>query len=208
MALITGSPQGTTISQEELYFDGAPNVYFQDYSAAPLNNPDADGYYWNMSGTPTYPVYELACVTDVSLEEGITSNDVRCDTVGVKSTIQRRDYVDFIFTLHALMPLSVFAKISNYSTADVGTGTEKVGIGTINNNQYWHLYAPKVYNDDAGDFLVVDLHKGQMINPGALQMRYGENWIKTFTFRSFADTTVPTTQQFGVLFRSDASALP
>jgi hypothetical protein len=207
MALVTGTPQGNIVSQEELYFDGAPNVYIQDYTATPLFNPDSDGYYWGMSGTTTYPVSELACITDVSMEEGITINDVRCDTVGVKSTIQRRDYVDFIFTLQSGMPLSTFAKLSNYSAALVSSPTEKAGIGTINNTQYWHLYAPKVYNDDNGDYLLVNLHKGQFVNVGPWQMRYGENWIRQFTFRAFADTTKPSTQQFGVIIRSDDSAI-
>ena len=207
MSLVTGTPPGTTTSQEELYFDGAPNVYIQDYSANPLYNPDGGGYYWGMSGTPTYVVSELACITDVSMEEGVTINDVRCDTVGVKSTIQRRDYVDFIFTLQSIMPLSTFAKLSNYSAALVSSPTEKVGIGTINNSQYWHLYAPKVYNDDVGDYLVIHLHKCQFINQGPLQMRYGEPWVQQFTLRAYADTTKPTAQTFGTIIRSDASAL-
>jgi hypothetical protein len=97
--------------------------------------------------------------------------------------------------------------LSNYSAALVGSPTEKVGIGTINNSQYWHLYAPKVYNDDTGDYLLVNLHKGQFVNAGPLQMRYGEPWIKQFTLRAYADTTKPSAQQFGVIIRSDDSAI-
>ena len=146
MALVTGTPLGNITSQEDIYIDGAPNIYFQDHNANPLFNPDGNGYYWGMSGTTTYPAKELACVTDVSLEQGITANDVRCDTVGLKATIQRRDYVDFIFSLQSLLPLSTFADISNFSPATVITDLEKVGIGTIDNNQFWMVYAPKVYN--------------------------------------------------------------
>ena len=207
MALVTGTPLGNITSQEDIYIDGAPNIYFQDYNANPLFNPDGNGYYWGMSGTTTYPAKELACVTDVSLEQGITANDVRCDTVGLKATIQRRDYVDFIFSLQSLLPLSTFADISNFSPATVITDLEKVGIGTIDNNQFWMVYAPKVYNDEVGDYLVVHLHKCQFVNPGPLQMRYGEPWIQQFTLRAYADTTKPTAAQFGTLIRSDASAL-
>lgn len=207
MSLVTGTPSGNVTSQENLYFDGAPNVYVQDFSANPLKNPDAQGYYWGMSGTTSYPALELACITEVSMQEGITANDVRCDTDGVRATIQRRDYIDFIFTLQSALPLSTFAQLSNWSTPESGTGYEVAGIGTINNDQYWHLYAPKVYNDDVGDYLMVDLHKGQFVNPGAWQFQYGSQWVKQFTFRAYADTSKPSTQQFGVVFRSDPSVL-
>jgi len=208
MSLVTGTPIGSLTSQEELYIDGAPNIYYQDYEADPLNNPDGDGYYWGMSGTATYGVKGLACITEVSLEQGITANEVRCDTVGVKNTIQRRDYIDLTFSLQTIMPLSIFAEIAGFSAADVGTGTEKVGMGVIDNNQFWMVYAPKVYNDDVGDYLLIHLHKAQFVEPGALEMRYGEPWMQQFTLRAYADDTKPSTQQFGVLVRADISALP
>lgn len=208
MTLTTGTPLGTINSQEDILIDSAPYIYFQDYNATPLYNPDANGYYWGMSGTSSYPVKELACVRDVSLQEGITANDVRCDTVGLKATIQRRDYIDFIFTIQNIFPLSTFADLSNFSPADVLTGFEKVGMGRIDNNQFWMVYAPQVYNDDVGDFLVVQLHKCQIVNPGALTMSYANPWTKQLTLRAFADTTKPTTQQFGTLIRHDPSALP
>jgi len=207
MALVTGTPQGSITSQEEIYLDGAPNIYFQDYNATPLFNPDGDGYYYGMSGTSEYPARELACVTDVSLEQGITANDVRCDTVGLKATVQRRDYVDFIFTVQAIFPLTTYADLTNLSAADVVTDLEKVGIGTIDNNQFWMVYAPKVYNDEVGDYLLVHLHKCQIVNVGALNMAYGSPWNQQITFRAFADTTKPSVQQFGTIIRSDASVL-
>lgn len=207
MSLVTGSAIGNVVSQEEIYPDGAPNIYYQDYLATPLHNPDADGYYWGMSGTVAYPAYELACVTEVSLQEGITANDVRCDTVGLKATIQRRDSVDFIFSTQNPFPLSSLANLFNLSPADVVTNFEKVGIGTIDNTQFWHVYAPKVYNDETGDYLVVDLHKCQIVNPGAWQMRYGQPWVRQISFRAFADTTKPASQQFGTIIRYDPSVL-
>jgi len=208
MSLVTGTPGGNVVSQEDIYLDGAPNIYFQDFNQTPLFNPDSDGYYWGMSGTATYPARELACVTEVSLEEGIAANDVRCDTVGLKATVQRREYIDFIFTVQNMFPLATYADLANYSAADVLTGSEKVGIGPIDNTQFWMVYAPKVYNDDVGDYLVVHLHKCQIVNPSALNMNYGESWKKQITFRAFADTTKPSTQQFGTVLRFDPSALP
>jgi len=206
-SLVTGTPDGTINQQEELYIDGAPNLFIQDYSASVLNNPDAAGFYYGMSGTATYPIKEVACITDVSFMQGVTANDVRCDTVGVKDTIVRRDYVDIQFSLQTFMPLSIYTNIVNFSAATVSTPTEKVGIGVYNNNQFWHLYAPKVYDDNVGDYLFFWLHKVKFVEPGDLQMRYGEPWIQQFTARAYADTTYPTTQQFGMILRSDASAV-
>ena len=70
------------------------------------------------------------------------------------------------------------------------------------------VYAPKVYNDDVGDYLLIHLHKAQFVEPGDLQMRYGEPWIQQFTLRAYADTTKPEGQKFGVIVRGDLSALP
>ena len=207
MALITGTPQGNVLSQEELYLEGAPSFWVQDYNATPLWNPDADGYYYGLSGTSTYPAYGVACVTDVSFGQGITANDIRCDGDGVKGHIQRRDYVEFTFTLETLLPLSTYAKLANFSDADVSSPFEKVGIGEINNNRYWMVYAPRVYDQDTGDWLLIHLHKAQFVEPGEIQFRYGEPWMQTFKVRGFADTTKPSTQRFGVIIRSDPSAI-
>lgn len=207
MSLITGTPPGTTNSQESLYIEGAPTIYFQDYSAPILNNPDGNGYYWGMSGTATYPVKELDCITEVSFMQGITANQIRCDTVGVKGEIQRRDYVALQFSLQSFMPLSILANIMGFSTATVSAPEELVGMGNFNNNQYWHVYAPRVYDEDVGDYLFIWLHKAQFVEPGDWQLRYGEPWVMQFTLRGFADTTYPSTQRFGVIRRADLSAV-
>ena len=48
MALVTGTPLGTINSQEDIYLEGSPNIYFQDAEAPPLFNPDADLFYWGL----------------------------------------------------------------------------------------------------------------------------------------------------------------
>jgi len=207
MALTTGTPPGTTTAQEELYLDGAPYIFYQDYNAPPLYNPDADGYYWGMSGTSTYPVKSLACVTEVAFGQGVESNDIRCDTVGVKGTIQRRNYVELTFTLQTFMPLSIFADIAGYSPADVSSPTEKVGLGNFDNNQFWHVYAANVYDVDTGDLLIIDLSKCQFVEPGELAFNYGSPWTQSFVLRAYADSTRPDSQRFGCIIRSDASAI-
>jgi len=209
MAIITGSPAGTVTSQEELYIEGSPYIYIQDYEADPLFNPDAEGFIWGMSGTALHPVFALGCIQDVSLTEGMTMNDVRCDTVGVKDTIQRRDYVEFNLTILSKFPLSVLSKLLNLSTAVVGSGEESVGIGRINNSKFWHVYAPKVYDNDAADYLVIDLAKAKFVDAWTINMNSGESWTTTgLKLRAYADETRSDQALFGVLKRFDASALP
>jgi hypothetical protein len=209
MGLTTGTPLGSVISQEDMYIEGAPYLYVQDYAATPLNNPDVSGYYWGLSGTAAAPVYSIGCVVDVSLTEGVTMNDVRCDAVGSKDTIQRRDYVEFNLTVQSLFPLSVLAKLMNLSTATVSTGLEKVGIGSINNQKKYHVYAPKVYDADTGDYLLFHLHKAKFVDAWTIDFRQGEAWQMTgVKLRAYADDTKPDTQLFGVIVRSDLSAIP
>jgi len=209
MALITGSAIGNVDSQEETYLDGAPYLYIKDYTANPLKNPDSDNYYWGLSGTATYPVFNIGCVQDVSLTEGVTMNQIRCDAEGDKGTIQRRDYVEFNLTILSLLPFTTLRHMLNLSVPTVGTGTEKVGIGAINNNRYYMAYAPKVYDSDTGDYVLFHLHKAQFVDAWTIDMKAGEAWKATgLKLRAYADSTKPAGQTFGVIVRADQSALP
>ena len=207
-ALITGTPVGTSVTQEDLYLESAPVIIIQDYSANLLNNPDADGYYWGLSGTPTYPYKILGCVQDVSLTEGLTMNDVRCDSEGVKDTVQRRNYVEFNMSILSVFPISVSADFLNLSPATVGTAKEKVGIGGITNTKFYHVYAPKVYDDITGDLLIFNLHKAKFVDAWTIEMKYGEPWvISGVKLRAYADSTKPAAQRFGTIIRFDPNAL-
>lgn len=209
MAILTGTPIGSITSQEEIYIEGAPYIYFQDYTATPRFNPDAQGYYWNLSGTSSYPVYAVGCVQDVSLTENITMNEVRCDTIGVKATISKRNYVEFNLTILTLLPVTVLRHMLKLSTPSTGTGYEKAGIGGVNNNQFYMVYAPTVYDQDTGDLLVFHLHKAQFVDAWTINMAYGEPWKVTgLKLRAYADETKPAAQRFGVIVRQDPSALP
>jgi hypothetical protein len=208
MALITGTPGGNVDSQDEIYLEGAPNIYIQQYEASPLNNPDADGYYWGMSGTTNYPVFSIGCVQDVSLTEGITMNQIRCDAVGDKGTIQRRDYIEFDVTILTPFPLATLRHFLNLSQATVGTNVEKVGIGKINNNRFYMAYCPKVYDEDTGDYLLFHLHKAQFVDAWTINMKSGEPWtINGLKLRAYFDETKPAGQGFAVIVRADESAL-
>lgn len=209
MALVTGSASGNVTSMEELYIEGAPYIYFQDYRATPKFNPDAAGYYWGMSGTSTYPAHLLGCIRSVSLTEGVTMNDVRCDTVGVKDTIQKRDYVEFNLEIISQFPLSVLRHMLNLSPATVGTGVESVGIGQIDNTQSYMVYAPKVYSDTDADWLMFHLNKAKFVDAWTLNFTYGEAWnVSGLKLRAYYDDTKPAASAFGTIKRFDTSALP
>lgn len=203
MPLITGSPVGNVDVQDEIYLEGAPYIYFQDYRASPLYNPDVDGYYWGLSGTAIYPVYNLGCVNDVSLTEDITVNNIRCDNVGDKSVVQRRNYVEFVFTLQTIFPLIELRHLLGLSAATVSGGLEKVGIGNINNNLNYMVYAPKVYDDDTGDYLLFHLHKAKPVDAWTIGMGVDGWKITGLKFRAFADTTKPESSKFGTIIRAD-----
>ena len=203
-SLVTGSAVGNVISQEELYLEGAPFIYFQNSDASPLFNPDPQGFYWGMSGTSANPAYLLGCIQYVSLTEGVTMNDVRCDTVGVKDTIQKRDYVEFNLTILSQLLLSVIRHVMNLSAPSTGTGYETVGIPQINNSVHYHVYAPKVYNDDAAGWLMFHLHRAKFVDAWTLNTVYGGSWTLTgVKIRAYADDSKPANQIFGVIRRAD-----
>lgn len=201
--LVTGTPVGNVVSQEETYVEGAPFVYFQDYDAGLFHNPDADGFHWGLTGTSTYPVYLLGCVANVSLTEGVTMNDVRCDTVGVKDTIQKRDYIELSLEISSMFPLSASTRTMNLSTPVVSGGVEKIGIGDINNQRKWHVYMPKVYDEDTGEYLFISLHKAKFVDAWSIPMNSGSPWQLTgLKLRAYADDTKNANERFGVFVRN------
>jgi len=208
MSLITGSPAGTIESSEEIYISKAPYIYFQDYRATPWYNPDADGFYWQLTGTTPYEVYEIGCPIDVSLADNKTLNDMRCDNVGVKDVAQQRNYVDLAFTMTALMPFQTLRHILHGGTVTETPPTQKFGLGAINNDQFWMVYAPVVYNEDVGDYIAIHIHRAKFVDAFTIPMTFGANWqVQGVKIRAFADTTKPSAQQFLNWIRLDPSAI-
>ena len=208
MALVTGTPIGNLDVQEDIFLEGAPTIYFQDSNADPLYNPDADGFYWGLSGTTAYPVYEVGCPSDVSFTENLTMNDVLCDNVGVKAVVQQRNYFEFQFSIQSFFPLQTLTHLLGGGTVTETAPTQKLPLGKINNDQYWHLYAPKVYNETAGDYVWIYMHKCQFVDAFTIAMTFGTPWKATgLKMRAFVDTTMPAAQQFGMFGRADASVI-
>ena len=207
--LITGGFPYNITSAEDLFIEGAPYVYYQDYDATPFFNPDDEGYYWGLSGTDTYPVYELGCVSDVSFSENLTVNDVLCDNVGVKSVIQQRNSVELTFTFQQPFPLDNLAPVLKHNAVvDETSPTEKFGFGVIDQDQYYMVYCPKVYDTDAGDYVWIFMAKASFAEAFTINMGFGNPWqISGVKLRGFADTTKPRAQYFGMFGRCDASVI-
>ena len=210
MALITGTPIGVTTSQDELYLDRAPNIWFQYEPATnPQNNPDADGFYWGITGSETYPAIELGCMENVQLADNLTMNDVRCDTVGVKDTIMSRNYLEFTLAISTLFPLSTIRDILRGGAVTVSGAVEKMGLGQIDNTRFFRVYAALVYDQDAGDYLSMTFHKCKFVDNWTIPMVYGDNWqIQGIRIRAYAKDTLPSTQQFATIIRADPSLIP
>jgi len=211
MALLTGTPEGTIVTQEEVFIEGAPYIYYQDYDAPLLFNPETVGgvdFYWGLSGTAAYPVYELACYEDVALADDLTVNSVRCDQVGDRAVIQKRNHLVFTFSLSALFPLTTIKPIIRGSAVTTSTDWEHMGIGTINNNLYYHVYLPKVYDEDAADWVSITIHRAQFVDAWTIAMVSGDKWmLGGIALWALSDSTMPSGQEFATITRFDRSAL-
>lgn len=201
------APTGQITQQLDKYIEGAPSVYF---GGVPRYSPDPDGFYWNVTPTLAKPVYLLGCFTDFKLSDNIQVAEVRCDTVGVKATIQKRSFLEFTFTLESLLPLSVLSKILARGGSVVINPTEhmeKMGIGDINNSIYHNVYLSKVYDPDNGDFVSFTGHRMQFVDAQELNMSYGTPWMLSVKMRLHADTTKPSNQWFATVIRYSPSDL-
>ena len=212
MSLVTGTPVGTIATMDAIYTDIAPTVFFQPIdlgggAVSLLNNPDSDGFYWGLSATSTNKVFELGCYENFQWGGNIEMNNIRCDTQGDTGVVQRLSSLDITFTLKSLFPLSTLRHILRWGTPTVNAGVEKVGIGEINNNLYYYVYFPLVYDTTNGDYVSVTVHKAQFVDSYQISHPYGQQGSVGITLRGFADKTKPSDQQFATVIRADASAL-
>jgi hypothetical protein len=208
MPLSTGIPEGNVLSQDEIFVEGAPYIYYQNADASLLHTPDGDGFYWGLSGTSTYPVYALACYEDVSLSDDLQINSVRCDQVGDRAVIQKRNHLVFSFSLSSLFPLANTSPLIRGSTVTTSAPLEKMGLGTINNNIFYHIYLPKVYDSVANDFVSITLHRAQFVDPWTIAMVSGDKWmLGGISAWALAATNTASGQEFATVIRYDPSAI-
>jgi hypothetical protein len=208
MPLVTGTPDGTITQMDEIYVEGAPYIYFQEVDASVPALIDGDGFYWGLSGTPSFPVYQMACYEDVSLASEVTVNSIRCDNVGDKDVIQKLNHLELGLTLSSLFPLSVLRHIIRGGAVTLSGEVEKMGIGPINNNKIYRVYLPKVYDEDTGDWVSFTLHRAKFVDAWTLNTPSGDKWTLTgVTIWALADEAKPSAQQFATVIRADPSAL-
>lgn len=209
MALVTGSPEGLVISQDDIFIDAAPPIFFQEIKPGTnlLHTPDSDGFYHGLSGTADSPVYQFGCIEGYGLQSNIAINDIMCDTVGSKGTIQKMQYIDMSFTLKTLFPLTLLRHVIRGGEVTQNNGVEKMGIGQPNNQRYFYVYTPTIYNNEVGDFISITGFRCQFVEQWQLQQPYGQQATLPVTIRMFADDTKPSDQLFASIFRVDPSEI-
>lgn len=205
----TSAPVGPNIPAESVYVEGGPNMWFQDSDAAEAFTPDSDGFYWGISGSALYPYYEIPCYDDATLTDNRTSTEVKCASAGVVATMQRRDSLELSFTLKGLFPLETLRHMIGGGpvTHNVVEETEKMGVGNLPQQDYYHLYLSRVYDETIGDFISLTFHKVQFTEASPLAMPYGDVWNTPIKALVLADTSKPTAQRFYTAVRWDPSAL-
>jgi hypothetical protein len=142
------------------------------------------------------------------MTEDVTLNMIRCDTVGDKAAIQRRNFLTVEFQLNSILPLTVTKVLMNMFDSTAVTGKEFVGMSKINNNVYYMLYAPKVYDDVAGYWIMAHFHRCQITGNFTWDMALSGHKLTGIKVTALIDETKPANQLFGTLGRFDLSALP
>lgn len=200
-------PTGTIELADDVFLEGGPDFWF---GGVAKYSPDADGFFWGITGTVAKPIFKIGCYTDFRWRDNIQMTDVRCDTIGVVATIQKRNYLEAQFTLMSLLPLSSLRNIIRGGAVTVNGSehTEKMGIGLINNAIYHMVYFSRVYDEDTGDFLSVTGHRCQFVDAWEMALQYGAPWTLGVRLRMFADDTKPSAQKFATVLRLDPSMVP
>src|SRR3989304_8167943 len=138
------APTGTIQTANDVFIEGGPDFWF---GGVPRYAPDSDGFYWNITPTAAKPVFKVGCYTDFRFRDNVQVTEVRCDTIGVTATIQKRNFVEATFTLMSLLPLKMLTHILHGGVVTVtGEGAEKMGIGDIDNAAYYMAYFSRVYD--------------------------------------------------------------
>lgn len=203
----TATPQGTITTMEDVFLEGGPDVYFEDYSGNYRYNPDSNGFYWGLSGNATYPAYKVGCYENFHLKDNVTLNDVQCDSFGVVRTIQHRNYLEITFDLKSLLPYTVLRHMLKGGGVPVTNASDDLqifGLGRIDNNQRWKVYFPLVYDTANSYFVAVTLHKAQFVDAWDWNWQYGNSHMVNMTMRAYFDSTKPTGQEFATVARVDS----
>jgi len=150
----------------------------------------------------------MRCYDTVQWASNYELNAIRCDTTGDQGAIQKLNNLDFTFNLKTYFPLATLRHILRGGAVTTTVGaTEKMGIGQPNNNRFYRVYFPIVYDEDAGDYMAVTVHKAQFVDTWTLAFNYGTPATVGLTLRGFADPNLPNAQLFATVIRADPSAI-
>lgn len=201
------APTGVINTAQDVFIEGGPDFWF---GGVAKYSPDTDGFYWGITGTQTNPANKIGCYTDFRWRDSLQMTDVRCDNVGVKSTIQKRNYLEAQFTLMSLLPLSQLRHFIHGGavTVNASEGTEKMGLGDINNQIYYLTWFSRVYDPDTGDFFAVTGPRCQFVDAWEMAMQYGAPWTLGVRLRYYADESKPIDQRFATVLRLDPNLIP
>lgn len=199
-------PTGTINTQEDIYIEGGADLWF---GGVAKYSPDANGYYWGITGTSETPVYKIGCYENLQLADNLTMNDIRCDTVGVVGSITRRNFLELTFDLKQMLPLSELNHLLRWSGSlqVPADDVEYAGIGDIDQNVRHKVYFSRVYDLDTGDWISITGHRAQFEWSGAWQFRYGNPWLVGVRCRLYADEDMPAAQRFATVVRYDPSVI-
>jgi len=205
----TSIPVGPESPDEDIYLEGGPDIWYQDSDAPEAHNPDSDGYYWGISGSAAYPLIPLGCYDDLQLVDTRTSTVVTCASLGNVAQMQRRDALEVQLTVKSLMPLANLTHLIGGGAVvhNAAEETEKMGIGALPQNDFYHVFMSRVYDETVGDYVSITLHKVQWIEATPLKMAYGEPWTYAIRGMALADSSMPAAQRFATWLRYDPSAL-
>lgn len=198
---------GTVTTQSAQLIDSAPVIRFQQRltGVTELWNPDADGFYWGLSGTASAPVYELNCYEGVSFTEDLTVNDVQCDRQGNIGSIRKRNKLTLQMTLKTILPLATVANFLKLQGLVTSGDYQKAGIGILTNNltDYFRIWMPKVYDPIAGRWIGIMLHRAIVNSAFNLQFTYANAWTMDVTIDAYADNDMPDNQTFATIINHD-----
>lgn len=200
------TPTGTINTSENIFIEGGPDLYF---GGVLKYTPDSNGYYWGIDGISASPVYKVGCYENFQLQDNVTVNEIRCDTVGVKGSIVRRNYLEATFDLQSFLPLSELRYLLRWSSslAVPANHVEYAGVGVVNQQDYFPVFFSRVFDPTAGDWVSFTGTRCQFQWNSAMQMRYGNTWMVGVAVRFYANEALPSDQQFATVVRYDPSAI-
>jgi hypothetical protein len=203
---MSATPTGTLVVTENLYIEGAPYIYF---GGELQYAPDANGYYWGITGTAANPVHKVGCFENLQWSENSSNNDIQCDTIGVVASIARRNYLELSFDMKSFLPLEqlkIMLRWTSYLSVP-GEDIEYAGIGEINQNDFHNIYLSKTYDTNTNDYISITATRCQFFWNGQIQFRYGDPWMVGVILRMYANDDLPADQRFATVVRYDPSAI-